>query len=409
MAKTRFLYGICVILMCSLVFMGCKRDKRPTAKKPGKRSTTTGVAYGKKKPNGEEGGFELEKFKGQPAGPNLVYIEGGRIILGTQEEDVLGVSGDNQERTATIRSFFMDETEIANVHWLEYLHYLLQDSSQDIHDAALPDTTVWEEQLAFNDPYVDYYLRYPGFRFFPIVGVDWKQCSDYAQWRTNMVNTELAQSAPKKYKDMAENGQKLPLESGAVLPNYRLPTEAEWEYAAKALIGTQYLDEMQDYSRIYPWDGHSLRNPYGKEMGTFLANFKRGRGDYAGIAGKLNDAAMITCAIYEFPPNDFGLYNMAGNVNEWVHDMYRPLNFEDMEDLNPVRRNDYRDKVDMYNSSAGETLIDNHQRVFKGGSWRDVAYWLAPGTRRYMDEDSCNAMVGFRCAMIVVDNANVER
>ncbi len=148
-------------------------------------------------------------------------------------------------------------------------------------------------------------------------------------------------------------------------------------------------------------------------MGSFLANFKRGRGDYAGIAGKLNDGAMITTYIYEYPPNDFGLYNMAGNVNEWVFDVYRPLSFQDMNDLNPVRRSREDKNVispsqdpniddpasgydyDMYNS-----LVSDRSRVYKGGSWADVAYWLSPGTRRYLDQDSATSTIGFRCAMI---------
>ena len=133
-------------------------------------------------------------------------------------------------------------------------------------------------------------------------------------------------------------------------------------------------------------------------MGYFLANFKRGRGDYAGIAGKLNDGAMITSYIYANPPNDFGLYNMSGNVNEWVLDLYRPLSYQDMEDLNPVRRNDFLDKQDNYNQD--NQLINNRSRVYKGGSWKDVAYWLSPGTRRFLDEDSATATIGFRCAMI---------
>ncbi|MEM6298144.1 MAG: SUMF1/EgtB/PvdO family nonheme iron enzyme, partial [Bacteroidota bacterium] len=237
--------------------------------------------------------------------------------------------------------------------------------------------------------------------------VNWKQASDYAIWRTEMVNRNLAAtSGDKKYREMAESGQEIPIESGVVLPGYMLPTEAQWEYAAKGMIGTQYLDEMQDYARIYPWDGHSLRNPYGREMGKFLANFKRGRGDYAGIAGKLNDGAMITEWIYAYPPNDFGLYNMAGNVNEWVNDVYRPLSFEDMDDLNSYRRDDFidGDKTDItYDKLEGwETLIDNHTRIYKGGSWKDVSYWMSPGTRRYMEEDSATATVGFRCAMIQV-------
>ncbi|TAF33485.1 MAG: gliding motility lipoprotein GldJ [Cytophagales bacterium] len=401
MIKFKFLHIVALVMVCVLGLSACKRDKRPTSVKPGKKSTVTGSSYGKKRANGEEGGFALKKFKGQPAGPNLVLVEGGRMIMGTSEEDVINVSHDNLERTVTVATFFMDETEIANIHWLEYLHYLYTDSGQDVHDAALPDTLVWVKDLAYNDPYVEQYLRYPGFRYFPVVGVSWKQCSDYAKWRSNTVNNALGMKAPDKAtRDVAKAGERLPIESGVVLPDYRLPTEAEWEYAAKALVGTQYLDEMQDYSRIYPWDGHSLRNPYGREMGFMLANYKRGRGDYAGIAGKLNDAAMITDYIYQFPPNDYGLYNMAGNVNEWVWDIYRPSSFEDVDDLNPIRRDDHKDPVSWYNREGGETLIDDRQRVFKGGSWRDVAYWLSPGTRRYMDQDSSTSTVGFRCAMI---------
>jgi gliding motility-associated lipoprotein GldJ len=319
--------------------------------------------------------------------------------MGTFEENIEMTAADNLERTITIASFYMDETEIANVHWLEYLHYLKADSSEEVYQAALPDTTVWAAELAFNDPYVDHYLRYPGFRYFPVVGVSWKQANDFATWRTAVVNNNLAiKDGKKEIKDKAKAGERIPLESGVVLPNYRLPTEAEWEYAAKGLIGTQYIDEMQDYARLYPWDGHSLRNPYGKLMGTMMANYKRGRGDYAGIAGRLNDAAMITDWIYANPPNDFGLYNMAGNVNEWVYDLFRPMSFEDVEDLNPIRRNDYIDQVKMYDPE--ETLITNRSRVFKGGSWKDVAYWLSPGTRRFIDEDSSTSHIGFRCAMI---------
>src|SRR4029078_10108787 len=165
--------------------------------------------------------------------------------------------------------------------------------------------------------------------------------------------------------------------TGVVLPNYRLPSEAEWEYSAQALIGNQWLDENQTHKRLYPWDGHALRNPYGKQMGMFLANFKRGRGDYAGIAGKLNDGAMITSSIYEFPPNDFGLYNMAGNVNEWTADTYRPLSYTDdkqsggVDDLNPHRRDGTLDEEGTgtaaksgYDVAGFQSIIDNKSKVY---------------------------------------------
>lgn len=420
MNKRFSLFSLCLFLAVGIFVSSCGK-KNPTSVKPGSKSTTTGMAYGKAGKKGKDGkaGFAVRDFKGQPDGPNLVFIEGGRHILGSSEEDVL-FARDNIERTVTVASFYMDETEVGNIHWLEYLHFALQDSGQAYYDEALPDTTVWAAELAFNDPYIDHYLRYPGFRYFPVVGVNWKQAQNYCIWRSNMVNNNLGQKkGNKEEKAAAKAGERIPLESGVVLPNYRLPTEAEWEYAAKALVGTQYLDENQDYGRLYPWDGHSLRNPYGRQMGEFLANFKRGRGDYAGIAGKLNDGAMITEWIYAYPPNDYGLYNMAGNVNEWVEDVYRPLSFQDMSDLNPVRTDGkyltqsgrsknpaYLDGdsinryTGIYDKGGFATLIDNHVRVYKGGSWKDVAYWMSPGTRRYLEEDSSTATIGFRCAMI---------
>ncbi len=399
-----FLPNSILLIVLVAYLSSCKSGSKPTAENPGRVSTATGLEY-----NADEG-FQVNDFKGQPEGPNLVFIEGGRSILGSFEEDIYN-SHDNLERTVTVASFYMDETEVANIHWLEYLYYVKLDSSREYYESALPDTAVWARSLAYNDPYVDHYLRYPGFRYFPVVGVSWRQAVDYCAWRTAVVNLKLAEDAGLEEAPEATGGR-IPLETGVVLPNYRLPSEAEWEYAAQALIGTQWLDENQTHGRVYPWDGHSLRNPYGKKMGYFLGNFKRGRGDYAGIAGKLNDGAMITAYVYEYPPNDFGLYNMAGNVNEWVFDVYRPLSFQDMNDLNPVRRSkedligrsitspNIDDPEEGYDYKSFNSLISDRSRVYKGGSWDDISYWLSPGTRRFLDQDSSTATIGFRCAMI---------
>ncbi|MEM6299681.1 MAG: SUMF1/EgtB/PvdO family nonheme iron enzyme, partial [Bacteroidota bacterium] len=113
------------------LFTACNKNKRPTSGDPGKASTATGLAFGRTVEGEKEGGFEVNPFKLQPAGPNLVFVEGGRHILGSFEEDVV-TTRDNIERTVTIASFYMDETEIANIHWLEYLHYLEKDSSEEI-------------------------------------------------------------------------------------------------------------------------------------------------------------------------------------------------------------------------------------------------------------------------------------
>lgn len=366
----------------------------------GSASSITGERY-------DEAAFAPEQYDGQETAPGLVFIEGGTFHMGGSERDI-AYDMDNRERQVTVASFYIDETEIANVHWKEFLYYTLKDSGDAKYEAMHPDTLCWFRELAYNDPYVLYYFQHPGFNMYPVVGVDWYQCQEFCKWRTAFVNGKLLERDPE----------------AVVWPRYRLPTEAEWEYAARA----GYEQEL------YTWEGKSLRDMEGR----FRANFKRGRGDYAGRSNTgasnliegLNDAFMIPAPVTgPFAPNEFGLLHMAGNVAEWTEDTYRVLALEDVDDLNPYRRRgavqdwwnediDYRDRNMslLYNPTpngylyggdlgqAGavygvEQSAHDRVKVYRGGSWQDIAYYLACGTRRFYNADSSSSTIGFRTAM----------
>jgi formylglycine-generating enzyme len=158
---------------------------RRTAAKPGKASPTTGAEYSFS--DKDSTNFQVTRLAKQEIGPNLKYIQGGRAVLGSQEQDVMAFR-DNAERTVTIASFFMDETEISNNDYREFLFYMKKQVSADSIKKLEPREGVWAGVLSYNDVYDTYYFRFPGFNFYPVAGVSWNQANVYAKWRTEFVS-----------------------------------------------------------------------------------------------------------------------------------------------------------------------------------------------------------------------------
>jgi sulfatase modifying factor 1 len=249
----------------------------------------------------------------------------------------------NGQRTWDVKKFkfqytYMDIQKAAKDRNLKRSDVLITEQVE-----IYPDTTAWIRDFAYsyNEPMHNDYFWHDAYGEYPVVGVSWKQANAFCKWRT------LYKNADQKNKGKQ------------AVNSFRLPSEAEWEYAARG--GLQ--------GATFPWGG-----PYAKnDRGCFLANFKPLRGDYAA------DMALYTVEAKSYEPNDYNLYNMAGNVSEWVYGSYDPASYEYMSTINP-NVND----------------ASNQRKVVRGGSWKDVAYFLQVSSRDYEYADSARSYIGFR-------------
>ena len=379
--KNTMTLRIITVFILSLSMFSCKKS---SSSKNSSRATGWKI-------NAKEGGFQYNTdFEEQATAPGLVFIEGGTFTMGRVQDDVMH-DWNNSPNQQHVQSFYMDETEVTNMMYLEYLDWIKavyppsEPQYKAIYEGALPDTLVWRNRLGYSEVMVDNYLRHPAYAEYPVVGVSWIQAVEFASWRSDRVNELYLEDAGYIERDakIAANSEAnfstdtyliapsmsyggndsitnpiksrrrvtttaagdtinvyASRETGIISPKYRLPSEAEWEYAA---LG---LSELRDYNvyrgrKKYPWDGQYTRSGNRKIRGDQLANFKQGKGDYGGIAGWSDDLADHTGQVKNYAPNDHGLYDMAGNVAEWVADAYRPIVDDEFNDFNYYRGNVY--------------------------------------------------------------------
>lgn len=220
-----------------------------------------------------------------------------------------------------------------------------------------PDTLSWVHDFSysFNEPMTNMYFWHPAYDDYPVVGVSWKQARAFCIWRTQLLNTFLE-----------SNGE-------VAVQDFRLPTETEWEYASRG--GLQLSP--------FPWGGPYIRNA----RGCFLGNFKPMRGSY------IDDGGFHTVKIFSYNPNDWGFYCMAGNAAEWTSCAFDESAYDFMHDLNP----DYQYETTIQDESPTTQVLC--RKVIRGGSWKDVGFYLQTSSRTYEYQDTAKCYVGFRCVM----------
>ena len=381
------IFKITFIVFISLLFVNCKSSS------PNK-SRLTGLSFNDPK-NGNY--IRANSFDGQETPQGMVVIEGGSFTMGQVQDDVM-FDWNTTPNKIHVRSFYMDEAEVTNSEYFLYVQYMKdvfppsEEKYKNIYSSILPDTLVWRKSLGNTDILSDNYFRHPAFADYPVVGVSWLQANEYCKWRTNAVNLKtliekgniknifdtdtisnffdtdvfLADASKlfdgdttvykrgigrtirkrgeaRPTKD-AFQGRKITNADGILTQRFRLPTEAEWEFAAKVNVENREYNIIRGRKK-YAWNGKYTRAKNKRNKGDQLANFKQGKGDYSGPSGWSSDGADIPNKIKSYPPNGFGLYDMSGNVAEWVADVYRPIIDNEANDFNYFRGNLFTKKM----------------------------------------------------------------